>query len=293
MLNRRKFLFRAFWAALWLLKPRIALSFPEGDAEASILAPGDIEERISFKDIDYFLGEKINYDISFLWFSKAATGSLKFEPEGGGFSATLYAETLGFIGFLTQYRKHIYISHMNYIPDKNKMRVTLFERFVNYGKREEKSYSILDYDKMTVHLTDYVKGKIKEDIVEPIPEGIEYEDILSAFYNFRLGFYGEIKRGRKFQIKTIPSEGKSTIDVHIKTHEESKKTGRIFGKDYNPDLMHVNVRVPEEIFKSKNGDVSVLFDEAIVPAFGVVQDYIGFGDVKGTLLKNVPQKEGS
>jgi len=115
---------------------------------------------------------------------------------------------------------------------------------------------------------------------------VEYEDILSAFYNFRIGAYGPIKRGRAFKVRTIPEKGKSTIDVDIPDREGAAKSKWLFGRHFDEDLLLVKVRVPKEIFRSKTGEVSILIDDRIVPLQGIVQDYIGFGDVKG-ILKNV------
>ena len=246
---------------------------------------GDKDFISSFKTIDDFLGEDVAYDISFLWFKRAAEGRLKFTREGEGYMAVLEAETKGVVGFFTSYRRHRYVSHLSWLPETKKFRVDLFERHVIIGKREEKTYTWLDYDRHMMSWEDYKRGALRENKSEPIPNGVEYECILSAFYNFRMGVFGPVKRGRNFSIRTIPEKGKSTIDVSITTREEALRKRRLFGKAFDPRLFCLSVRVPKEIFRSKTGEVSILFDEELLPVVGVVKDYIGFGDVKGMLKR--------
>lgn len=267
----------------WLVRPRLVLSAPH--KSIPVMKGSKKKRSAAFKTIDYFLHENVNYDISFLWFRKAAVGSLKFEREGDGYKAVLEAETRGVVGFFTSYRKHRYVSHLSYMPERDKFLVSLFERYVIIGKRVEKTFTWLDYDSRVIGWKDYKNGKVVEDKSEPIPDKVEYDDILSAFYNFRMGVYGPIERGRNFRIRTMPEKGKSSIDVNITTREEAIKKRRLFGDAFDSDLFHLSVRVPKEIFKSRTGEVSILFDEEILPIQGVVRDYIGFGDVRGVLRR--------
>lgn len=285
-LSRRKFILQMALFAGWLLKPRI--SFP---SESQFLkappASGNLPRgEVDLKNIDFFLSEKVNYDINFLWFKKAAVGTLKFLREGSGFKAILEAETKGFIGFLTFYRKHTYISHMSYLPDENRMRVDFFERYVKIGGSQEKTLTWTDYDKLILRRKDYKRGMLFENVEEAIPEGVVYEDILSAFYNVRIGYYGPIRRGRQFTVRSLPSDGVSTIEVNFTTREESIKNRDLFGDKFDEHMLSANVKVPRDLFKSKTGEISMLFDDAIVPVYGVVKDYIGFGDIMGMLKRD-------
>lgn len=271
-MTRKLFLFILALAALAAFhKPRL------------LFAGSISDSAIPFKTIDYFLDEKADYDISFLWFDKAAEGSFQFMREDGGYKAVLQAETKGFIGFLTSYRKHVYISHLVYAPEKGKLRSRVFERNVVIGDKTERTITYQDYDRRLMEWEDYKGGKLKERKSQEIPEGMEYEDILSAFLNFRLGVYGPIQRERKFSINTIPEKGQAIIDVHILSSEAALKLKSVFGKDYSEGLMAVKVKVPKEIFKSKTGEVAILMDDRILPIIGVVENYIGFGDIHAVL----------
>ena len=262
-----------------LLRPR--LSFPA--ASSSILST---KGRGGIKGgVEGFLDEESNYNIALLWFKKAATGSFKLIREGDGYMATLEVETRGFIGFLTSYRRHIYRSHMSYLPDDGKLRVHLFERYVTIGKKMEKTLTRLDNKRGVMHADFFEKGELVKVVDEPIPEGVDYEDILSAYYNVRLGHYGPIEAGRHFQIRTIPSEGESVINVEFSSRDETMRWRRKLMGNSEERFIAAKIRVPRKIFESKTGEVTALFNEAIIPVQGVVKDYIGFGDMKCTLIE--------
>lgn len=282
--TKRKFIVLLVVFVSSLLGPGYALS---ESFLKTLPGPGKPVERdaaFAAQTISDFLGEKLEYDISFLWFKKAATGSASFSREGDGYKAILQAETKGFVGFVTGYRKHLYISHMKYDPEKKKLRTHLFERFVTIRKREEKTLNWLNYVEGARKEKDYKNGEMKREEVFLIPEGIEYEDILSAYYNFRVGFFGPAERGRKFQVNTIPEKGETVININITSKEEAEQNRKLFGNGYDDALMHIKVRVPKVIFRSKKGEVDIWVDDRIRPVKGIVRDYIGFGDIRSTLL---------
>jgi len=264
---------------------------------ASALQPGPVLPETFLRDIPEsgadggfaaqtisdFLDEKLEYDISFLWFKRAAAGSASFSREGDGYKAVLQAETKGFVGFVTGHRKHVYIAHMKFDPEGNKLRTYLFERYVTIRNREEKTLNWIDYRQRSLAWKDYKNGALAEERVESIPEGIEYEDILSAYYNFRLGLFGPAERGRKFQVNTIPEKGESLIGVSISSEEEAEQSRKLFGSGHDEALMHIKVRVPRSIFRSKRGEVDIWIDGRMRPVKGIVRDYIGFGDIRSAL----------
>jgi len=269
MRSRRGFLRRlAILAGGLLFQPRLVLSNP---------GPGP------FASLEDLVGERLQYDLSFLWFDKAASGSIQFLRDGDGFKAVLEAETMGFVGFLTSYRRHVYISHLSYLPQEKKLRSHLFERLVIIRKREERTITHLDYAKRLMRWEIFRNGKLKGKKSKPIAKEREYEDILSAFFNVRLGYFGPVRRGRSFAIDTIPEKGQTSIEVHVIDREEAIRDKDLFGEGFREDLIYIKLKVPKEIFKSKTGEVCIWVDERIIPIRGVVKDYIGFGDIRGIL----------
>lgn len=283
--GRRKFLVFLALFTSWLFKPRLSFpssALPESGSEASDILG---KNTIKFKTIDDFLYEELHYDIGFLWFRRAATGTLSFSRSGDGYRAEMQAETRGFIGFFTSYRRHAYISYLDYLPEEKKLRSRRFDRQVIIGKKKDSTITELDYEKKLMSWTRYKMDKPVKSDAESIPEGIEYEDIMSAFYNFSLGCYGPIERGRSFQVRTIPDKGESTIYVRIPDLDDMIQEKKLFGKGFNRDLIQIKVKVPKKIFKSKSGEVSWWIDDDLKPLKGVVKDYIGFGDITGILQR--------
>ena len=64
-------------------------------------------------NIKRFVGERLDIDISFLWFDKAAVARVGLYEQNGVLYSILEAETKGFVGFFTSYRKHFYKWHQN------------------------------------------------------------------------------------------------------------------------------------------------------------------------------------
>jgi hypothetical protein len=152
----------------------------------------------------------------------------------------------------------------------------------------EKTLTRLDNEAGHINARFFKKGKLVKVVDEPIPDGVVYEDIMSAFYNIRLGNYGPLDPGRHFQIRTIPSEGESLIKIDIASEDESLKWRRKLKRNPGEKIIAATVRLPRKLFESKKGEVTALFNEAIIPLQGVVKDYIGFGDMKCTLIEENP-----
>ena len=107
-------------------------------------------EKKNNKNISDYSGEKLIFDISFLWFTNAAEGSMLLEKNGNEYIANLKAETKGFVGFFTGYIKHLYVSHMKVVGKKKGLQPYLFEKNVNFRRKKEKVITTLDYKTRTM-----------------------------------------------------------------------------------------------------------------------------------------------
>ena len=145
-------------------------------------------------DIRRFQGETLYFDIGFLWFDRAARAEVRFYLEDGVFHSRLQAQTEGFVGFFTAYRQHIYESEFEIIDDDKRLRAKTFIRRVVEGDREERTEHRFDYRKRTHSWIEYLNGQAGQGESEDIPQGVHFDDVLTAFYNFRNGVYGPIKK---------------------------------------------------------------------------------------------------
>lgn len=227
------------------------------------------------------VGESLVYDISFLWFERLAEGRLSFAPgeRSGTYQAILEARTLGVAAWLTSDRIQRYVSQMEVGPD-GRLRSLSFESHIIKGEGSERSDTTrlytFDHGKNQVRYQRARKGKFYKDELLPMARQAPPNDILTAFYNFRAGFFGPLKAGSRYTIPTFSRQGKEEIRVQILTDAERPKDpffprGGLLGR----------VTLDEEILDTKGGTVYVWFDDLGLPQRGIVENVIGLGSVRG------------
>ncbi|MBI3812884.1 MAG: DUF3108 domain-containing protein [Nitrospinae bacterium] len=233
--------------------------------------------------------ESLHYDISFLWFKNAAEGKITFAKgdTDNNFTAVLEAETLGFIGFITGYRKYIYISHLSYDGELKRLISTKFERIEIVGSKVWKSVNVMDYYTYKLTWKQLFMEKLLKETVDDIPPGIIYEDILSALFNLRLGFSQHIEKGKDYVIKGVPGKGVVDYFIHVSSPEEEIDRKNKLGIE-NEDGYLLLVQVPKIIFKSK-GTIWIWFTKDLLPTAATVEDAVIFGNITGILRDRVYQ----
>lgn len=231
-----------------------------------------------------FLGEELRYRIGFLWFDEAATGRISFERAKGdqGFKATLEGQTSGFIGWLTRYRRDIYTSYMELIDGGRRLKPLRFEEDVVIADKVRKKITFFDYQRGRLVKRRMNRRGVFIKSEEKVPEGVVYDDFLTAFYNFRSGVYGEISRGKRYRVRTIPRGEVSTIDVEIATKQEEIR--RREKEEKGEKEYYVTVFLDKEITRSKTGRVEGWASRSLVPLEGIIEDVVMVGDVHGVLI---------
>ena len=235
---------------------------------------------------EFFKGEELVYEIGFWLFKRAALGKLSFKEteKKGRYMATIEAETLGVLGWLTRYRKDTYRSTMEEIDGRGRFRSLSFEEDVKIGSKLRRKSHLFDYQKRRWIQLKRRKDGVMEKVEEEIPTGMVYDDFVTASYNFRYGVYGEIERGRKYTVPTFPRKGSSSYEVRVAGKEEEEKRKRSEkvkeGKEF-----YVKLFLDPEITHSKEGLIEGWLSRESYPMEGTIKDVILFGDVKGTLIK--------
>lgn len=242
-------------------------------------------------DIRRFAGEVLHYDISFLWFSNAASASVGFYEKDGSYYSYLEAKTKGFIGFFTAYRQHIYQTNFEIIAEGKRVRATRFMRKVIEGDNIEKSEHFFDYALREHRWRVYKNDEITESDKETIPVGVNFDDVLTAFYNFRNGVYGLVAKGSHYTLKTIPEKGNEEISIQVRNLEEENKIRteerRQSGEEFLIDLL-----VPKNIFKSKSGRLRFWSSKHLIPIETTIKDYLLLGDLQAVLNKRETPPKG-
>lgn len=237
------------------------------------------------KEIQQMVGENYLYAIDFLFFKRLAEGELRLSEtdQPNIYRAELIGRTLGVASWLSGDRTQNYTSVMELIPDGSLRSIEHTSRIVKrkWGKWKDRSRH---------HRYDYTQGivfeeKSKEGVVSSrnerrIPDGQKPVDMLTAFYNLRAGIYGSLSRGAQFLIPTYSGKGFSAIAVTVLTVEQQAKQ-----KFFPAHGLLLSATLAPEIFDTDSGNLYFWFDDAGVPERGIVEDIIGMGDVRGSLVE--------
>ncbi|MCX5906558.1 MAG: DUF3108 domain-containing protein [Deltaproteobacteria bacterium] len=242
-------------------------------ADASPLNPRPLEPlNPVFNPVsigERFQGEVLKYDFGFWIFSKVGEGSVTFQSLGHGkYFAAHDGQTVGVVGWITRYRKDVYRSTMTTVNNGRRLIPLRFEEDVIIGTRG---------------------GKTVQEEIE-IPEGLLYDDPMTAFYNFRFGVYGKVEPGKKFIIPAVPRKGKEkAIRLAVASREEAEKRRATEEEKGSKDLF-ITVQIDPELVGSLRGLVEAWFSSDVVPVSGLAKGVILFGDIRGKLTH--PQSSG-
>ena len=283
-----RFVFAALVLTLllaWVLFPRANLhAAPPATLKTLSSNLGEYDSYIPIGDIRRFVGETLLINISFLWFDNAATAKVSFYKEGDKYYSFLESETKGFVGFFTAYRKHRYKSAFDIIDNGQRVRTRKFEREVIMGDNVEKTTHIIDYNARTNWWFEYKNGVKTKEGQRKIPEGINFDDILATFYNFRNSVYGKVERESNYTIYTIPDKGVDKIPVYINSEKEAEEYGKEYGRKKGDEML-LKAVIPKAIFKTETGELWFWISKHLLPLETTVKDYILLGDLHAVLVK--------
>jgi hypothetical protein len=279
--SRRTFL-RGFFlgAILPLLRPIVGMNFIHHGHLALIEPKARGEKDIASS----FRGEELRYQFRFLWFNPAAMGRVVFEKAKGNqvYRAILEGETSGLIGWLTRYRRDSYTSYMEVIDGGKRFRPLRFEEDIVIGEKVRRKITFFDYGARKLIKRRMNRRGLFIRSEEEIPDGVVYDDFLTAFYNFRRGVHGEIQRGKRYRIRTIPKGRISTIEVEIATKEEETRRRHEGGNKRDREY-YVTLFLDKEITRSRTGKIEGWASKNLVPIEGAIEDVVLVGDVRGVL----------
>jgi hypothetical protein len=261
----------------------LPLSFASAEGSASLAGVGTAAPAPAANDFLPYLDERLDYDISFLWFDRLARGELRFRAgkTPGIYEAELDATTLGVASWLTGNRRQHYQTEMELTAD-GRLR-TLFQQSLivkgEGGKRREKGKRyVFDYPEKKVRMLRLDGGQPREDATFPMGSSEQPNDFLTCFFNFRAGRFGALREGADFRIPTFTRKGAAEISIHLLTQKERQGL-----KGFPAGGVLARVSLDAEVLDTGGGSVYVWFDDAGRPARGVVENVLGLGDVRGEL----------
>jgi hypothetical protein len=231
-----------------------------------------------------FVGEVLVYRLDFYPLKHIADAEFYFgeTEDSGRYYAELRVETKGLVGWVTQRRRHIYRSEFEVVDQGRRLRSLYHKQGIFTWEKADIFEAWMDYKKMKQRWKVSKNGAVVEEDSREIPEGEIFEDILSAFYNFRGGVFGKVELGKRYRITSIPTKGVTHFNAWVATNRERKYLRSNEDKDFESDYM-ITVEIPPEIFDSKTGDGRIWFNRDMIPVAGLIEDIKGLGDIVGNL----------
>jgi hypothetical protein len=235
-----------------------------------------------------FAGEGLHYDIAFWFLKKIAVVKMTFAPgaEDGRYVATLQGETVGLTGFFTRYRTDTYRAVMEELDGGRRLRSISFEEQVQIGKQSRRHIHTFDHkNRKWIEQNIRMSGATSRE-EHDIPADQDYNDFLTASYNFRYGVYGAVERGKMYHVPVFPKKDVTTYDVKIASKaEEDRLRDRISVPDGGE--YRIELAMDPEVVHSERGLIKGWLAKELYPVEGVMEDVFLFGDVRGTLVKRV------
>ncbi len=161
-----------------------------------------------------FIGEYLSYAISFWLFKNAASADMTFVKTSRGYEAVVEAQTSGVIGFLTRNMRETMKSVMRFDQKNCRFEPLLFQEVMRQGEHERKKTVEFHHEKKVMVVIYENTNREKRVIQKALPQG-NIDDLLSAFYNLRLGCYGNIKQGNNVAFTVWVKETPSKILINF------------------------------------------------------------------------------
>lgn len=239
-------------------------------------------ESLSAHPIEALVGEELHYDISFLWFKHLAEGKIRLQrgEQPGTYLALMEAKTLGFAAFVTRQRIESYRTLMEIGPDGRLWPIEHSSHtFKGEGEKQKEKMTRyqFDFSGRKVHYKKIKYQQVTEDEWLPLESDGPVFDILSAFYNLRIGAYGGITEA-SISLPTFYRKGIEQIEIQP-IPDPSLVDGRFFSRAGRL----CKVLVDPSVFKTKGRELFISFDKENRLERGIIKNVIGLGDVKGVL----------
>jgi hypothetical protein len=248
----------------------------------SLCHPAKAEDGKSPKTIgETFLGEELHYEIDFWIIKGIADVVLSFsrDSEKGRYVITLKGKTKGIIGYALRQREDYYRAVSEEIDGGRKLRTVYYEEYVKIGSKTRKNIHFFDHEKRRWIHKYYKDGRERRETVKEIPNNADYNDFLTAAYNFRYGVYGDIRGGGIYKVPVFPRRGIAHYEVKVSSYEGSQS--------FCEKAFFVELKVDPELINSSQGIIEGLLSHDLYPVEGVIRDVVFFGDVKGRLKRRI------
>ena len=221
---------------------------------------------------EMFAGETLYYKIDFWLLRGSAAGELCFTKTPGGYTALFEAETKGFLRLIAGHRKEIMESVMEYDQARQRLRPRIFTEIFIQNKLEFKRTLSFDYEKGSFTCTRTYPGGKPHVMQAALPED-GFEDMLTLFYNFRMGCYGPRREGGALRVPVVMKEQPSFITIDFPGPGSKQRAKR-----FNAALT-----MERNLTHARSKNLLMRLDDRGIPESALVIDAYFFGDLAITL----------
>lgn len=233
--------------------------------------------------VESMVGESLEYDISFLWFERLATGSIELlqTDKPSIYLLRMQAQTRGVAAVFTRNRTELFETTVDIGADGRLRPLVHSSQRMTWRDPDSVSARTVrytfDYDVGKIFYERIRNGRVsQEQWFDLDPEQPVY-DILSAFYNLRLGFF-DTSEGDHLVIPTF--HHKVEQDIVVEPYRNpSFRDQDFFGE--GADLYRV--LIDPSVFGTSSRDVFVSFDDDMRLQRGIIKRISGIGDLRGVL----------
>lgn len=185
--------------------------------------PAAAAEQQPVYPAEQFSGETLHYVIDFWLFRGTAEGELCFEKTALGYRAYFEAETKGLLRALAGSRREVMESIMDYDPVRQRLRPLLFREMFVQNKKVYQRTVAFDYEQGFYTCTRKAPGRKPRSTRSPLPE-TQFEDMLTLYYNLRLGCYGTLPGSEKLRVPVIMKEKPSYITIEFNAPQPQERS---------------------------------------------------------------------
>ena len=235
--------------------------------------------------IDQFLGEELFYQIGFWLFPHCGEAKTSFSRSDSKplYRISLQGQTVGFYDLALGRYRYSFLSYAEHSLQGDRLKPAIFTMKKRHLGRESHRQVTFDYKNQKIVFSQTASNGNVRQQVEPMSNGMIYEDYLTLFYNFRHGSYGQLCRDCTYHLPLYVRKGMKPIELNIANLEQEQLQRRKESNSAKKKLF-LKFRVHREDVSSASGEVEGWLSDDAVPLKGTIKDVIFFGDLWGIIV---------
>lgn len=221
------------------------------------------------REPELFCGERLDYDMGFWLFRNAAAAHLTFSKKSQGFEALFEAETTGLSRIITGHKKEMMRSVMEFDEGTRRFRPLTFQELFTDGRRQMDKRLTFNYYDNTYTISMKMDKRSIFSKTKTLPT-VAFDDLLTFFYNLRIGHYGPVEPGLSFEVCLLMSVRPSYLGIMFRNDENGGCPEAYYDAVFNMEKM---------LTQARSKTVSCRLSHDLIPVYGVVKDAYYFGDL--------------